>query len=128
MAIPLTLWPYRTVSHSRRLSQSIFISGCNNQEFEEAFASIRRLDHEFSRHFGQGEYEPWKSIYVGREECILVSNRYLTKRSDAPISDRIAYQPGVDPYQILENLHPDKFIHTEDNIVFYFKYDASTRT
>ena len=98
------------------------LSGLDLPAFHEDLKAIRNINAAFEAEFPPGKFQPLEVVNVHGQDCIRISNRFLTPKSDTGSSQHIADSMKlIDPYGILQRAAGPKYVHTEDNVVKYYK-------
>ncbi|KAF8874666.1 hypothetical protein BD779DRAFT_1678634 [Infundibulicybe gibba] len=122
------------VAHRRYkfLRQSASLTGLGSPTFDAALEATHRIFDTFQRQFQKGALDPWQTDVWQTPShqshpSLLVSNRYLTPRRDAPRMEHIPFESEVDPHGYLEAMFKDGYVHGEENIVEYYTKSTSTK-
>ncbi|PBK65102.1 hypothetical protein ARMSODRAFT_978521 [Armillaria solidipes] len=96
---------------TRFLSQSVQLVGLGSNMFDNVVAAIKEIQVMGEREFREGEMEEWKPTMA--KEFVTVD---LTNDEEGiPISQ------DVNPAGILAKMAQHRWIHTEDNVVRYYR-------
>ncbi|TFK62686.1 hypothetical protein BDN72DRAFT_776821, partial [Pluteus cervinus] len=105
------------------LRQQVTLTGFSLPTFEKALDYAGEVYNKFRRYFPDKQLQPWVlppcSESPGR--TITFSNRYFTRRNEAPTLRSIPFPLVVDPKSILANLVDGTMFHSEDNEVSYYE-------
>ncbi|KAK0479775.1 hypothetical protein IW261DRAFT_1336601 [Armillaria novae-zelandiae] len=103
------------------LSQSITVTGLGCALFNDAIATLQEMKLTAEREFKHGMLDKWTpSTYRGFPEFTL-SNRYFRTVKEGAQHEAVPFSNDVDPVGILQRLGKTDMVHTEDNVVQYFK-------
>ncbi|KAK0460837.1 hypothetical protein IW261DRAFT_1633520 [Armillaria novae-zelandiae] len=103
------------------LSQSITVTGLGCASFNDAIATLQEMKLTAEREFKHGMLDKWTpSTYRGFPTFTL-SNQYFRTVKEGAQHEAIPFSNDVDPVGILQRLGKTDMVHTEDNIVQYFK-------
>ncbi|KAJ6489528.1 hypothetical protein C8R47DRAFT_1215341 [Mycena vitilis] len=107
-------------------SQQIGLTGLSCASFDQAVNELQRVDALFARYFQAGV----QGARRAHDESIVLnaSNRFLTALADEPGALHIKFQDGVDPMGRLGKFIGSEIVHTEDNVVNYFKREKDDDT
>ncbi|KAJ7710368.1 hypothetical protein B0H17DRAFT_1123521 [Mycena rosella] len=100
-------------------SQRVQIVGLGSALFDQAVANASLVQATFGRYFAGQTVTAWP---VGTAEVFInASTRYFTRAVDDRAATAVAFGRGVDPLNALGPFNAQGLIHTEDNIVKYYK-------
>ncbi|KAJ7626518.1 hypothetical protein DFH06DRAFT_1141829 [Mycena polygramma] len=107
------------------ICQHLEISGLKSETFRLAIAQIEEVNQQFHEHFSGSTVldlaRPVSSLGPG----LGASNRLFTMKADAPTEQDTEFVDGLDPTGSLEKLKTRDLIHAPENMVSYFRYNAS---
>ena len=95
---------------------------------KEVCASIRAIQHTFSRTLPDDGMEDWSASIFEGYEAIDMGNRYFTHKKDMSTSEAISFKTSLDPDGILRAMTTVdmEFGHTQENEVQYFEMMTDT--
>ncbi|TFK73100.1 hypothetical protein BDN72DRAFT_762188, partial [Pluteus cervinus] len=105
------------------LRQQVTLSGLGLPQFEKALDLSGDAYNKFRRYFPEKQLLPWfcPPCASSSGRTISFSNRYFTRRNEAPTLKAIPFSIPVDPKRILTNLVNGTIFHAEDNEVNYYE-------
>ena len=114
---------HRLQGSASTVGQYITITGLGTECFKKNLDAISNITEFFKAEtIGGGDFAPFKAVVKHSMECLKVSNRFLTPRINAPGAQHdMESLKIIDPYGHLRSMAEDKFIHSEDNVVQYYR-------
>ena len=97
------------------------LTGLSSPKFDEATASIYKIQDMFRQTAVDGTMEEWAPSLFQEHVSIDVGNRYFTPCKYALQDQQIAFSASVDPHNILSEAMGDQFVHVEENHVEYYE-------
>lgn len=84
--------------------------------------AIRNVNDTFMAEVPPEKFQGIEEYEVDGMTCIKFSNRYLTPKSMTDETEHVKHSMStVDPHSHLKKAAGSKYVHTEDNVVKYFK-------
>ena len=112
----------RTNSNSTKfLKQSVQITGYGNQTFEKLTSDIARVQAIFKRAIGPQLRDELGLSQQDGFTVIDASNRYFSIRTGTHQDDECFITEEIDPRGYLKKAAGTKYVHTEENKVYYFE-------
>ncbi|PBK98154.1 hypothetical protein ARMGADRAFT_921188 [Armillaria gallica] len=111
----------------RFLSQSIMITGFNSMTFDDTINALE-IQHTGEWEFHQGQLLEWTPNQLQGYNMLELSNRYLRSWSKTKQETGIPINNDVDSKGVLTQLAGNTMIHTEENIVRYYRGILQTLT
>ncbi len=105
----------------RFLSQSVTITGVGSELFKESMEALKDLRQRGERDFKQGQLEEWRPEQFQGDDAVELSNRYFTTRNRAVYQTSVPITHVIDPNGVLRRVAGDNMVHTEDNVVKYYR-------
>ncbi|TFK60226.1 hypothetical protein BDN72DRAFT_905154 [Pluteus cervinus] len=104
------------------LEQRISISGLNTPTFERSVSALLDLFPVLVRQFPDGQFDSFQfgNCPVTDGRVVSFSNRYFTRKKDAPGLTPAPFPTQVDPLGILKGKLSSALIHTQENDVEYY--------
>ncbi|KAJ7675874.1 hypothetical protein DFH06DRAFT_1318015 [Mycena polygramma] len=112
--------------HVLNTSQQISLTGLSCASFDQAVNGLQQVDALFARYF-QSDVQASRRAH-DQSMVLNASNRFLTALADEPNALNIKFQDGVDPMGRLGKFVGTEIVHTEDNVVNYFKREKDDKT
>lgn len=106
---------------TRFLSQSVRLVGLGSNRFDDAVAAIKEIQVMGEREFREGEMEERKPTTAKEFITVDLSNRYFRPRNSTNEEEEIPISQDIDPASILAKMAQRRWIHTEDNVVRYYR-------
>ncbi|KAK0484114.1 hypothetical protein EDD18DRAFT_1112166 [Armillaria luteobubalina] len=103
------------------LSQSITITGLGCASFDNAIATLQEIKLTAEREFKHGMLDKWTPSTYRGFPAFMLSNQYFWTMKEGAQHEAIPFSNNVDPVGILQRLGKTDVVHTEDNVVQYFK-------
>lgn len=103
----------------RYLSQSIAVSGFGGPSFAQAYKGMFVIAEHLGRHLPDKATVVCKDHKYHGQDAIRSSNRYLTFKAAAGTLPSLPFSNHVDPFQTLQQIAGEKYVHTEENHVEY---------
>ncbi|KZT22249.1 hypothetical protein NEOLEDRAFT_1181126 [Neolentinus lepideus HHB14362 ss-1] len=103
------------------LHQSVQLTGYSNPEFQKNIDGLHLIERHIGRSFKEGVLIKWEPIDGDVHPTLSITNKFYTSTRFAERKNTIPFDKVVDPRGILTKLQDEKFIHTEDNKVTYYK-------
>lgn len=104
------------------MRQSVMLTGLSSPIFDEVIASVYEIQDMFRRTAViDGTMEGWTPSVFQNHISFDVGNRYFTRRQYALQDQEIAFNPSVDPHNILSEAMDDQLVHVEENHVEYYE-------
>lgn len=102
------------------LRQQVDIIGLNSESFSMCLQNLQALNGLLSRAIPGNILGRWQPDVSG-ETSIPASNRYFTQQRDTRGDSEVPFTAFEDPRGILQSLGEDNFIHSDDNVVSYYR-------
>ncbi|TFK59185.1 hypothetical protein BDN72DRAFT_906086 [Pluteus cervinus] len=104
------------------LRQSVTLSGLDSTKFETAVDRIHDIYNKYRRFFPENQLLPWNDLHctITTGRTLTFSNRYFTRRNEAPTLRAIPFTEEVDPKGLLTKLITGHLFHCSDNEVSYY--------
>ena len=102
-------------------SQSITLTGLDTEGFQDIIKALSNVNHLFASEVPKGSLGSIESINTEGHMSFRFSNNYLSHKF---ASSTEAHHPSVqdiDPYGILRKMAGNRFVHSEENVVEYYK-------
>ena len=113
---------YRVQGNLSAIGQYIVITGLGLHQFKMCTDAIRNITEFFKAETVGGDFVPFKTLTKHNMECLKVSSRFLTPRINAPSVDHDQESLKIiDPHGYLSEVAGEKYVHSEDNIVQYYR-------
>ncbi|KZT23147.1 hypothetical protein NEOLEDRAFT_1070042, partial [Neolentinus lepideus HHB14362 ss-1] len=103
------------------LQQSVQLTGYSNPEFQKNIDGLNLIARHIGRSFKEGVLLKWEPIDGDVRPTLSIMNKYFTSTRFTQKNNTVPFDKVVDPRGILTKLQDEKFIHTEDNQVTYYK-------
>ncbi|KAJ7445311.1 hypothetical protein FB451DRAFT_1055705, partial [Mycena latifolia] len=100
-------------------SQKLQLVGMGSDLFEKAISNLDFVRDIFVRSFPGRVLQPWPAGL--RESVIHASSNFFTRVADDPTAIHIDVGGGVDPFNSMQQLQTHGLVHTEENVVKYYK-------
>ncbi|KAK0216370.1 hypothetical protein IW262DRAFT_1464909 [Armillaria fumosa] len=124
---PITRETRNQKEKARFLSQTIRLTGLGSEGFEDTVQAIKMVQQMGEQEFKEGELEDWKPSVMQGCMVVELSNRYFRPRTASNEEESVPFSTDVDPEGILGRLMQHKLMHTDNNIVSYFKGEIDDR-
>ncbi|KAK0502547.1 hypothetical protein EDD18DRAFT_1100960 [Armillaria luteobubalina] len=103
------------------LLQSITVTGLGCTSFDDVIAMLQEMKLTAERVFKHGTLDKWTpSMYQGFP-MLTLSNQYFQIVKEGAQHEAVPFSDDVDPAGILQHLGKRDMVHSEDNVVQYFK-------
>ncbi|TFK58622.1 hypothetical protein BDN72DRAFT_906570 [Pluteus cervinus] len=104
------------------LQQAITLSGLDSAKFETAIDRTHDIYNKYRRFFPDNQLLPWNDLHctITPGRTLTFSNRYFTRRKEAPTMRAIPFAVEVDPKGLLSQLITGHLFHSIDNQVSYY--------
>ncbi|KAF7976992.1 hypothetical protein HWV62_4912 [Athelia sp. TMB] len=109
----------RNSDSARFLEQSITLIGCGSAKFNSAVNGIFNIAEFLSRHIPV--MSPWLPATSEGQIQVNIGNRLFTRQREANQHESMPVDQSIDPFGSLSNLAGKDYVHTDDNVVRYFK-------
>ncbi|KAK0462185.1 hypothetical protein IW261DRAFT_1628710 [Armillaria novae-zelandiae] len=103
------------------LSQSITVTGLGCASFNDVIATLQEMKLTAEREFKHGMLDKWTPSTYRGFPVFTLSNRYFRTVKEGAQHEAVPFSNDVDPVGILQRLGKTDMVHTEDNVVQYFK-------
>lgn len=103
------------------LSQKITITGLGASSFTEAMSALREVSLTAEREFKQGTLERWEPSTFNGFEAMESTNRYFRRVREGDGEEALTFVREIDPKGVLQRLVRPDLVHTEENVVRYFR-------
>ncbi|KAG5649496.1 hypothetical protein H0H81_003471, partial [Sphagnurus paluster] len=98
------------------------IAGLGTDTFRQSITTATEIYGAFNCYFQEGIMNSWSEALNVATGALTISNRYLTATEDTSSLEHIPFDKAVDPKGYLsEIVKRSHYIHTDDNVVEYFK-------
>ncbi|KAJ7710827.1 hypothetical protein B0H17DRAFT_914525, partial [Mycena rosella] len=114
------------VNKAINASQQITLTGAGCKMFDIGINRLEELSALYSRYFSGEIMTKWTPSTDGTAVVLSASNRYFTHMEDEPDAVAIAFGDGVDPLGHLQKFIGTQLVHTEANVVKYYKRTKKT--
>ncbi|KAK0473082.1 hypothetical protein IW261DRAFT_1423864 [Armillaria novae-zelandiae] len=118
---PLVRAPSVGCDKAITLSQSITVTGLGSASFDNAIATLQEIKLTAEREFKHGMLDKWSPSTCRGFPAFTLSNRYFRAMKEGGQHKAVPFSNDVDPIGILQRLGKTDVVHTEDNVVQYFK-------
>ncbi|KAJ6460425.1 hypothetical protein DFH09DRAFT_1348539 [Mycena vulgaris] len=115
-------------SKAANFSQRIQLVGLGSPSFERAVANSAVVQGIFCRGFGHSNVAALMSGEEGQGPTLNASSHYFTRIRDAPRAARVPFGNGIDPFNVLSRFAATELVHTEENIVKYYRVIKDVKT
>lgn len=89
--------------------------------------AVRNITEFFKAETVGGDFVTPKNVVKHNMECLKVSNRFLTPRINAPGAQHdMDSLKIIDPHGHIRDVAEEKYIHSEDNVVQYYRMKTVT--
>ncbi|KAK0433173.1 hypothetical protein EV421DRAFT_1741773 [Armillaria borealis] len=105
----------------RFLSQSVRLVGLGSKSFDNTVSAIKAMQVMGEQEFREGKLEEWKLVAAKGFETVDLLNQYFRPRNSSNEDEGIPIAADVDPSGILGRIAQRKWIHTEDNVIRYYR-------
>ncbi|KAI5891525.1 uncharacterized protein SCHCODRAFT_02506106 [Schizophyllum commune H4-8] len=112
---------------ARFVRQGLTIAGFDTDAFTDAVRDVESIRQLFERSVG-GSVQKSDQIGTDLGPALCASMRYFSHRKDVEGKDIIPFSKDIDPYNHLQALTSDTFVHSRQNVVQYFEYDTDANT
>ncbi|KIM41070.1 hypothetical protein M413DRAFT_72538, partial [Hebeloma cylindrosporum] len=102
------------------IRQAVTISGLGLEYFNDIIQKIEQVYIMFSDVLPAKSMIPWQPAIFWNLLALDVHARYFTHKSLIKGQNTKAFEPFVDPNNVLLQMQEDEYIHHDDNIVEYF--------
>ncbi|TFK64426.1 hypothetical protein BDN72DRAFT_774634, partial [Pluteus cervinus] len=105
------------------LRQWVTLSGLSSVNFETAVDRAQDVYQKYRRFFPEDQLLPWTDMNctITEGRTLTFSNRYFTRRNEAPTLRALPFTNEVDPKHLLTQLVTGHLFHSADNEVSYYK-------
>ncbi|TFK61187.1 hypothetical protein BDN72DRAFT_904311 [Pluteus cervinus] len=119
---PVTELPRMGARSHPFLRQSVTLTGLSTDVFEAAVDRSQEVYNKFQRFFPENQLLPWGAMNctITDGRTLTFSNRYFTRRQEAPTIRAIPFTYDVDPKRLLTQLVTGHLFHSSDNEVSYY--------
>ncbi|KAK0481168.1 hypothetical protein EDD18DRAFT_1113019 [Armillaria luteobubalina] len=100
---------------------SITITGLGCASFDNAIATLQEIKLTAESEFKHGMLDKWTPSTYRGFPMFTLSNRYFQTVKEGAQHEAVPFSNDVDPVGILQWLGKTDVVHTEDNVVQYFK-------
>ncbi|KAK0496576.1 hypothetical protein EDD18DRAFT_1105682 [Armillaria luteobubalina] len=106
---------------------SVMVTGLGSASFDNVIAMLQEIKLTAEREFKHGMLDKWTpSTYQGFPAFTL-SNRYFCAMKEGRQHKAVPFNKDVNPVGILQHLGKTDVVHTEDNVVQYFKAQSNDK-
>ncbi|KAF7985429.1 hypothetical protein HWV62_5153 [Athelia sp. TMB] len=105
---------------ARFLEQSVTLVGGGSPGFSTAVDGIFNIAETLSRH--DPAMAPWIPTTHEGQMQVTTGNRLFTWQREPETLQSIPVDPSIDPFGSISNLAGKEYVHTEENVVQFFKY------
>ncbi|KAL1725109.1 hypothetical protein EV714DRAFT_288116 [Schizophyllum commune] len=112
---------------ARFARQGLTIGGFDTEEFTAAIRDIESIRQLFERNVG-GSVQKSDQVGTSLGPALCASMRYFSHRKDVEAKDVVPFSKEVDPYNHLQAISSDTFVHSRQNVVHYVEYDTDVST
>ncbi|KAJ7279942.1 hypothetical protein C8J57DRAFT_1501402 [Mycena rebaudengoi] len=103
------------------ISQAIELVGLSSDNFKQCMASTKNIHQFFSGHFDGVTMASWDTDDQKHGSRLRPSTRFFTSTSEDPKAVPVPMGAGVDLLGMLKKFESTHLLHTESNVVSYFK-------
>ncbi len=119
--------PCRLLGGASTQGQSILITGLGAAHFKKCLEAIANITEFFKAETVGGDFVPFKNIVKFNMDCLKVSSRFLTPCINAPeVEHDLDSLKVIDPHGHLCDMAGQKYVHSEDNVVQYYRMKTVT--
>lgn len=106
------------------MKQFVRVTGLGTSHFAQAMEGIANIVAFMGENLERGDIESWKADRFRTWHAMELGNRYFVLQNSEGDMTPTPFEEGVDPDGKLAQMAGDKWVHTEDNKVQYFRLDA----
>lgn len=103
------------------MKQSIRLTGLGSDQFKSAIDGLANIAIFMGEKLEQGDIESWTPARFRCWQALEVANRYFVHQNSEGDMVSVPLSTDIDPNGVLATLAGDEWVHTEDNIVSYFR-------
>ena len=103
------------------MAQSITVTGLGCSTFKDATSTLKEIRLIAEREFKNGMLEKWSPGTYHGFSALTFSNRYFRTVKEGDHHEEVEFSKDVNPVGILQRLAKNDLVHTEENVVQYFK-------
>ncbi|TFK60848.1 hypothetical protein BDN72DRAFT_720845, partial [Pluteus cervinus] len=120
---PVVELPKMSMRTAPFLRQWVTLTGLSHGYFETAVDRVADVYDKFRRFFPENQLQPWSDMNCTLSEgrTLTFSNRFFTRRSEAPTLRPTPIPDEVDPKGLLKRLAMGPLFHSRDNEVQYYR-------
>lgn len=100
--------------------QRVVLTGYDQIPFQDSLKAITNINATFEVEVPDDQFEPFETLEVDGLTCLKFTNRYLTPKDSAG-GHQILSLDDVDPRGYLKRAAGPRYVHTEENVVQYFR-------
>ena len=100
------------------------MTGLGTDQFANAIEGIANIAAFMGENLERGDIESWKADRFRTWHAMELGNRYFVLQNSKGDMTTTPFEEGVDPEGKLAQMAGDKWVHTEDNKVQYFRLGA----
>lgn len=104
------------------MGQRVAVTGLGLDNFQDILEGIRNINDTFMAEVPPEKFQGIEPTEVDGMTCIRFANRFLTPKS---MAEQTVHTHSsmliIDPYSHLKRAAGNKYVHTDDNVVKYFK-------
>ncbi|PBK91041.1 hypothetical protein ARMGADRAFT_933168, partial [Armillaria gallica] len=105
----------------RFLNQSVTIAGMGSELFQDSIDTLKELHQRGEREFKQGQLEEWCPGQFQGDDAVEMVNWYFRPQTKSENQTSVQLSSDINPKGVLRWMAGDNMVHTEDNIMKYYK-------
>ncbi|KAF7972076.1 hypothetical protein HWV62_19153 [Athelia sp. TMB] len=111
---------------ARYMKQNVRLTGLGNDNFTSAIAGLANIAIFMGENMERGDIESWKTERFRTWQALDISNRFFVMQNGEGDMSSVPFADGVDPDGVLATMAGEKWVHTEDNQVQYFRLNSKS--
>ncbi|KAK0244860.1 hypothetical protein EDD85DRAFT_785224 [Armillaria nabsnona] len=101
--------------------QKVTLTGMGASTFKDCMNAMREVSMIAEWEFKQGALEQWTPTSINGVKAMEITNRYFRRTREGDSEEPLTISKDVDPKGVLQQLMRLDLVHTEENVVHYFR-------
>ena len=106
------------------MKQYIRLTGLGIENFSSAISGLANIAIFMGESMERGDIESWRCDRFRTWQALDFSNRFFVMQNSEGDMLSVPFMDGVDPDSVLATMAGEKWVHTEDNQVQYFRLNT----
>ena len=108
------------------MKQCVRLTGLGTENFSNAILGLANIAIFMGETMEKGDIESWQCDRYRTWQALDMANRFFVMQNSEGDMASVPFVDGVDPEGVLVTIAGDKWVHTEENQVKYFRLNTQS--